>query len=550
MSSEQPVREPAGRPRPGRLLGDVLVSLGFCDRTTVEDVVLEARAAGRPMGQLLIEQGLVDAGQLAVAVAERFGLQSATLATLVPDAAAMALVSPVALRRLDAVPVGFRDAETLIVAMSNPSNVLAVDDLAMLTDLRVEPVVVTPADLDALLGRLDRLADAPVVAAAPAPADGAAAALVRAIVSQAIEHGATHVHVDPDGGRLLVRHRIDGLMADAERIPARQAAGVIAEIKMLAALDVAERRLPQDGCASLELDGRHVDVRVRTLPLVYGESAVLRLLEPARCPVALSELGMSDDDRARLGRAVARSHGAVLVTGPSGSGTSTTLRAALALADPVSKTVMTVEDPVEVRLPGVEQMQVRERAGLGFAMCLRAVAGADPDVILAGELRDRECAQIAIDAALTGRLLLCAMPAGDAPAGAARLVDMGLEPHLVAAALQCVVAQRLARRLCSHCRRPLQVAATDVGRASVGNIEIFEAGGCGHCRETGYSGRVGIFEVMTVTEEIRALIVARATAAEIRRTAIVQGMQTLVDDGLAKVRAGETTLTEIARVTS
>ncbi|MEA2148616.1 MAG: type pilus assembly protein PilB [Solirubrobacteraceae bacterium] len=552
MSSDQPAREPASRPRPGRLLGDVLVSLGFCDRATVEDIVRQARAAGRPMGQLLLDQGFIDAAQLAVAIAERFGLQAADLETLVPDAAAMALVSPAALRRLEAVPIGFRDPETLLVAMSNPSNVVAVDDLAMLTDLRVEPVVVAPADLDVLLARLDHVAVAPVAHAepAPAPADGAACDLVRAIVSRAVALGATAVHVDPDGGHLLVRHRIDGLMAEAERVSAPQAAGVIAEIKILCDLDVAERRLPQDGRVSLELDGRRIDVRVRTVPLVDGESAVLRLLEPARRPLALAELGMGDGDRVCIERAFARSRGAVLAAGPSGSGTSTTLRAALGLADPASRTVMTIEDPVELRLPGVQQMQVRARTGLDFATGLRAIAGADPDVILAGELVDHACAHIAVAAAIGGRLVLGALPAADAPAAAVRLVDMGIEPYLVAAALDCVVAQRLVRRLCEHCRRPARVAAADVGLATEGEIDIFEAAGCAHCRVTGYRGRTGIFEVMAVTEEIRALVVARAPASEIRRVAIAEGMRTLVEDGLAKVRAGETTLTEVVRVTS
>jgi type IV pilus assembly protein PilB len=550
MSFDQPAREPASRPRPGRLLGDVLVSLGFCDRATVEGIVRQARAAGRPMGQLLLDQGFIDAAQLAVAVAERFGLQAASLETLVPDAAAMALVSPAALRRLEAVPVGFRDPDTLLVAMSNPSNVVAVDDLAMLTDLRVEPVVVTPDDLDVLLARLDDVAAGPVAPAEPAAADAAACDLVRAIVSRAVAQGVTAVHVEPDDGQLLVRHRVDGLMAEVERVCARQAAGVIAEIKILCDLDVAERRLPQDGGASLELDGRRIDVRVRTVPLVDGESAVLRLVEPARRPLALAELGMGDGHRACIERAFARSRGAVVVAGPSGSGTSTTLRAALALADPASRTVMTIEDPVEIRLPRVQQMQVRARTGLDFAAGLRAIAGADPDVILAGALGDRACAQIAVDAAIAGRLVLGALPAADAPAAALRLVDMGLEPYLVAAALDCVVAQRLVRRLCVHCRRPVQVAAAEAGLATGGETEIFDAAGCAGCLATGYSGRTGIFEVMAVTEEIRALVVARAPASELRRTAIAQGMRTLVEDGLAKVRAGTTTLTEVVRVTS
>ena len=559
------VRKPANRTRPGRLLGDVLVSLGFCDRDTLEDIVREARAAGQPMGQLLLEQELVDSDQLAIAIAERFGLQHASLETLVPDLAAMHLVSPAALRRLGAVPLSFRDAETLLVAMSNPSNVLAIDDLAMLTDLRVEPVVVSRADLDVLLGRLTRLEDefieedatepgedlATAEAALEATADdGPTVKLVRSIMSQAIEQGASDVHFDPDGGDLQVRYRVDGIMAEAARIPGRQAARVISRIKILSDLDIAERRLPQDGRMSLTLDGRRIDIRVTTVPLVDGETAVLRLLDPGQRPLSLAELGMGDADRARLERALEHSHGAILATGPTGSGKSTSLYAAVALVNSPSKTVMTIEDPVEYRLPRVKQMQVFERAGLSFATGLRAIVRADPDIIMVGEMRDRESAKIAIEAALTGHLVLSTLHTNDAPAAVARLVDMGVEPYLVASAIDCVIAQRLARRLCQHCRRPLRVAAADVGLAAGGEVEVFEPRGCGRCRDTGYRGRVGLFEVMTISEEIRALIVARATAGEIGRLAIVQGMRTLAEDGLDKVRAGETTLGEVARVTT
>ncbi len=550
MHSEQPVREQARRPRPGRLLGDVLVSLGFCDRDTIERIVVEAREIGRPMGQLLLEQGFIDSHQLATAVAERFGLQSTSLDALVPDAAAMALVSPAALRRLEAVPVGFRDEETLLVAMANPSNVLAVDDLAMLTDLRVEPLVVSPEDLAVLLGRLGRAAEAPAQPAAAAPSDDPTIELVRSIVSRAIAHGATDVHVDPDGRDLRVRYRVDGLMTAATRIPARQAAHVISQVKILSDLDIAERRLPQDGRASLTIEGRRIDLRVATMPLVDGETVVLHLLDPGRRPPALADLGLADGDRARVEHALSRSRGALLVSGPTGSGLSTTLHAALAAAASDSKTLMTIEDPVEHRLPGIKQMQVRERAGLSFAAGLRAIAGADPDVILAGELRDGDSARIAIDTALSGRLLLSALRTDDAAAVPGRLVDMGVEPYLVAATLECVVAQRLARRLCEHCRRPVAVPAGEAGLATGGEVGVFAPGGCDRCGDSGYSGRVALFEVMTVSDEIRALVVACAPASEIRQAAIAQGMRTLSDDGYEKVRAGATSIAEVVRVTS
>ena len=551
------------RSRPGRLLGDVLVGLNFCDRETVERIVHAARAAGRPMGQVLLAEGLLNADQLAIAVAERFGLQHVSLDSLRPDVSALNLVPAAALRRLDAVPIGYRD-ETLLVAMVNPTNVLALDDLAMLTDLRVEPVVVSREDLDVLLQRVNNLESDvdetleldPVVeqeAADPLEVsadDAPTVRLVRSIIAHAIEAGASDVHFDPSDGELRVRYRIDGIMAEATTIPRRQAAKVISRIKILSDLDISERRVPQDGRTGITLDGRRIDIRVTVVPLVAGESAVLRVLDPGTRPLSLGEIGMGDADRARVEAALRCSHGAILATGPTGSGKSTSLYAAVNVVSTPEKTLMTIEDPVEYRLPDVKQMQVFERAGLTFATGLRAIVRADPDVIMVGEMRDRESAKIAIEAALTGHLVLSTLHTHSAPAAPARLVDMGVEPYLVASALECVVAQQLARRLCTSCRRPVTVAGRDVGlKHATKKVEVYEPGGCERCRSTGYRGRIGLFEVMGVSDEIRALVVARAPAGEIAATAISQGMRTLQEDGLEKVRAGHTSLAEVARVT-
>ncbi len=562
MMSPVPTSDPrAARSRPGRLLGDVLVGLGFCDREAVEQAVSAARAAGRPMGQVLIEIAALTPDQLAIAIAERFGLQHVSLESLRPDVAAMQLVSATAVRRLDAVPIGYRD-DTLLVAMANPTNVLALDDLAMLTDLRVEPVVVSREDLDVLLQRVSSLEpdvdenleleppadvespDALVTSADDAPT----VRLVRSIIANAIDAGASDVHFDPHDGELRVRYRVDGIMAEAMAIPRRQAAKVISRVKILSDLDIAERRLPQDGRMSITLEGRRIDIRVAIVPLVGGESAVLRVLDPGTRPLSLGELGMGDVDRERVEAALRRSHGAILATGPTGSGKSTSMYASVGVVSTPEKTLMTIEDPVEYRLPDVKQMQVFERVGLSFATGLRAIVRADPDIIMVGEMRDRESAKIAIEAALTGHLVLSTLHTNSAPAAPARLIDMGVEPYLVASALECVLAQRLARKLCTSCRRPVAVPAGDVGLAGGRKVEVYEAVGCQRCRTTGYRGRIGLFEVMTVSEEIRAQIVARAPAGEITATAIAQGMRTLAEDGLDKVRAGQTTLAEVARV--
>jgi type IV pilus assembly protein PilB len=563
MPLESEVHVAAIRPRPGRLLGDVLVDLGFCDRETIEAVVVEARSVRRPMGQILLQNGVINSDQLAIAVAERFGLTYGNLETLTVDPSALKLVSPQVTRRVHAVPVGFRDDETLLVAMTNPSNMIAIDDLAMLTGMRVEPIVVSREDLEALQARLNRIdefddiepegdeqavaTDVQIEAAAD---DSPTVRLVRSIILQAIEQGASDLHFDPVGDGLVVRFRIDGMMSEATRIPANQAARVISRIKILSHLDISERRLPQDGRMTLTFDERRVDVRVATVPLVAGESAVLRLLDPGRRPLSLAELGMGDVDRARVERALARSHGAVLATGPTGSGKTTTLYAALAVVNSSEKTVMTIEDPVEYRVPGVKQMQVFERAGLTFATGLRTIVRSDPDIIMVGEVRDRESARIAIEAALTGHMVLTTLHTNDAPTAAARLIDMGVEPYLVASAVDCVLAQRLARRLCPHCRRPVRVPANEAGLDADGDVEVFEPGGCGRCRDTGYKGRIGLYEVMRLSDAIRTLILQRAPVHEIERVAVEEGMRTLSDDGYEKVRAGETTIAEVVRVTS
>ena len=549
--------EPAFRPRMGRLLGDVIVGLGYCGRDVVEEAVHAAQDSGLQLGQVLLDAGKLTSDELAMCVADRFGLEYMSLREFEPDAAALYLVPPAAVRRLDAVPVGFRDG-SLLVAMANPSNVLALDDMTMLTDLRVEPIVVSREDLDALLTRLTRLDDEvveddeeeeePDAVLREGADDSPTVKLVRSILAQAIEHGASDVHFNPDDGDLMVRYRIDGMMSDATRIPRKQAARVISRIKILSDLDISERRLPQDGRTSLTVGGRRIDIRVTIVPLVAGESAVLRVLDPGDGPMSFGQIGMSAANRATVEAALARSHGAILATGPTGSGKSTSLYAAVAIVAAPEKTLMTIEDPVEYRLSGVKQMQVNERAGLTFATGLRSIVRADPDIIMVGEMRDRESARIAIESALTGHLVMSTLHTNSAPAAAARLVDMGVEPYLVASAVECVIAQRLARRLCASCKKPTSVPGAVVGVGDV-TVEVFDAVGCPRCRQQGYRGRLGLFEVMTVNDEIRSLIVQRAPAGEIARLAISQGMLTLHDDGLAKVRAGETSLAEVARVT-
>jgi type IV pilus assembly protein PilB len=377
--------------------------------------------------------------------------------------------------------------------------------------------------------------------------------LVNSLVAQGVEQGASDIHFEPVDGEIVVRYRIDGVLSEATRIPRRLVAGVISRIKIMAELDIAERRVPQDGRVALNIEGRHVDVRVATLPLVGGEAAVMRVLDKEGVVVELDKLGMVPPERERFERAFTRPHGAVLVTGPTGSGKSTTLYGALTQLHTPEKNIITIEDPVEYELSGVKQMQVNQKAGLTFANGLRSMMRADPDIIMVGEIRDRETAQIAVEAALTGHLVLSTLHTNDAPTAITRLIEMGTEPFLVASAIDCVVAQRLARTLCRHCKRRTIVPAHVLrshGFHSAYDVEAYEPVGCGRCGGSGYKGRMGLYEVMPVTEEIRALAIERAPADRIAEVAVRDGMRRLRDDGLEKVRQGHTSIAEVARVTS
>ncbi|MGA2007049.1 MAG: ATPase, T2SS/T4P/T4SS family [Solirubrobacteraceae bacterium] len=546
---------PSGRAR----IGDIVVTLGFTDRDRVESAARAARESGQQIGQVLLERGAITTDQFAIAMAHRFGLEYRRLDELNVDAAAVQLVSFTAARRMRAVPVAYEDAHTIVVAVTSPDNYLVLEDMSMFTGMQVKQVVVSEEDLDALLKRLsvldgelfedDNPTDVRPLGGEEfeSPDDAPTIKLVRSIISEAVDRGVSDVHFAPDDGTLTVRFRIDGVMVDAARVPRSQAPAVISRIKILADLDISEKRLPQDGRIGIVIDGRRIDIRVAVMPLVGGESAVLRILDAGRSPLSLDQLGMSAADLERLATGLRRTQGGILATGPTGSGKTTSMYAMIEMVRSPEKTLTTIEDPVEYRLSGVNQIQVSERSGLTFATGLRAIVRADPDVIMVGEIRDRESAHIAIEAALTGHLVLSTLHTNDAPSAPMRLVDMGIEPYMVAASLNTVVAQRLARHVCPSCRRPAVVAGTLVGLEG-GEVEVFEAVGCALCRRTGYRGRIGLYEVMNVTDEIRSLIVSRAAAQDIRRLAVEQGMRTLRDDGLAKVRGGETTVLEIERV--
>ncbi|HTZ63395.1 MAG TPA: ATPase, T2SS/T4P/T4SS family [Solirubrobacteraceae bacterium] len=563
------ITRPSRRGSSSRFLTDVIVDMGLCSRVQVDEAIGGSRNTGTTPERVLLDSGALTRDGLARALAERYGLDHLDLGVFSVDPSAANLVSAAAAKRYQAVPVAFAENHTLLVAMADPANVLAVDDIAIMTGYEVRVAVAPPDDIATLIGRLDKFEDvvadsdrelreiqeeegtAEVVDLHETADDAPVVKLVNQIVAQAVERGASDIHLAPDGHEVRVRFRVDGVLQDITTIPRRMAPGVISRVKIMAELDIAERRLPQDGRVGLSIDGRHIDLRVVTLPSVHGESIVLRVLDKSSAVVELDKLGMAPPEHERFERAFHEAHGAVLVTGPTGSGKSTTLYAALAKLNTPEKNIITVEDPVEYEIDGLTQVQISTKVGLTFAAGLRAMVRADPDIIMIGEIRDRETAQIAVESALTGHLVLSTLHTNDAPSAITRLTEMGLEPFLVASALHCVVAQRLARRLCPDCKKRTIIPAHvlhESGYKAVVDLEAYEPNGCRRCGGSGYRGRVGLYEVMSVTPEVQQLALERRPSEEIRDVAVRQGMRRLRDDGLEKVREGRTSITEIARV--
>ena len=550
-------------------ISDTLVELGFVSTEQAQVAATEAERSGRAPEELLLESKAVTGDQMARATAERFGLDHVDLTIYKPDPAAVNLVTQQSVRRYESVPIGFDSHGLLLVAMADPSNVLALDDLKLMTGHEIRAVVASRDDIASLIARMKRLEDA--VAEAVEQEDdgdetahsdfveiresadeGPTAKLVNSIILQAIEEGASDIHFEPSEAEMRVRFRVDGMLHDTTQIPRRMVSGVISRVKITGDLDISERRLPQDGRVSLKVAGRSVDIRIATTPSVKGEGIVMRLLDKEQQVRTLETLGMNERSRAAFERAIAASHGAVLATGPTGCGKSTTLYAALNEINSPERKILTIEDPVEYQLAGLSQIQVSLKSGLTFPTGLRAILRSDPDVIMVGEIRDAETAQIACQSALTGHLVLSTLHTNDAASSITRLTEMGIQPFMTASAVDCVVAQRLARTLCSHCKRPVTLEAEALRAADFevdSDIEAYEAGGCTRCQDSGYRGRVGLYEVMVMTDEIRSLAIARTAAEEIVTAARANGMQTLRDDGLDKIRLGMTSISEVSRVT-
>ena len=549
-------------------LGDILLEGGHVTSDQLTLAVDEQRRLGRSLGRVLVDLGVLTEGQLVAALATQIGLRFVDLSDFPVDASVVSRVPDAVCRRHTALPIGYEDGR-LLVAMADPANVFAVDDIRSMTGLEVKPVVATKPDVLAAINRFHRgdaelgdltmamdvvddkddlssvkeiVEDAPIVK------------FVNLLITQAIQDRASDIHIEPAEKDLRVRFRIDGVLHEVMRSPKSITAGVTSRLKIMADINIAERRIPQDGRLSVSSNGKKVDLRVATLPTVWGEKIVMRILDNSTALLKLSDLGFADENYEVYSKSFTKPYGMILVTGPTGSGKSTTLYATLNIVSRPEVNVITVEDPVEYRLAGINQVQTNPKAGLTFAAALRSILRSDPDIVLLGEIRDHETAQIAIEAALTGHLVLSTLHTNDAPSAITRLTEMGIEPFLVGSALDCVLAQRLARRLCVKCKesyvptREMMVENRFAWSVDEQLPTLYRPVGCSACSKTGYKGRLALHEVMAVSEDIERMAVERESALAIGKVAREQGMVTLRDDGLRKVKAGVTSMEEILRV--
>jgi type IV pilus assembly protein PilB len=554
--------------RKSKQLGQILIELGFITPEQLETALEEHRKTPKSLGRVLIDLGMIKEADLVRALAEQVGLEFVDLNEFPIDATATVLLPEALSRRYRAIPIGERDGR-LLVAMSDPANVYALDDIRTITGRDVQPVVATANDVEEAIQKFSGM-DSQVEAMASIAAeavdettaeleealeDAPIVKLVNAIMTQAVGDRASDVHLEPAEFNVRIRFRVDGVLHEPmPPAPKNIQGGLISRLKVMADLNIAERRVPQDGRISMKVGGRALDLRVATLPTVHGEKVVIRVLDKSNALLRLEDLGFLENAYDRFSESFRKPYGAILVTGPTGSGKSTTMYSTLNILNEESKNIITVEDPVEYRLAGVNQMQVNPKAGLTFASALRSILRADPDIVLIGEIRDKETATIAIEAALTGHLVLSSLHTNDAPSAISRLVEMDVETYQVASAIDAVVAQRLARKLCERCNVPYKPEQAELQAAGFPEWlwpeipELRKSQGCPACANTGYRGRIGLYEVMQMSEEIERLTVERASADAIRTVAVQQGMMTLRDDGLEKARMGITTLDEVARV--
>jgi type IV pilus assembly protein PilB len=552
---------------PWQHLGSLLINQGHLTVDQVKQAFEEQTLTGRRLGEIVVDHGWVSSTDLARALAHQAGLEYVDLSETEPDPAAAVLLQKDLAFRYQAVPVRFVDDDLLLVAVADPSDVGRADDLRLALGHNVRLVVSDPGDLERTIKKLYRTqieveevgADLQKLFDANAQRedilensdDTPAVKLVHATLAQCIEDGASDIHFEPQEDDMIVRARIDGVTRPVATIPKAMQLGVSSRLKIMGNLDIAERRAPQDGRVSIKFGGNPLDLRIAIMPTTHGEQIVLRIMHRAVSKPDLGELGMSPTAREPFERAIRQPYGAVVVCGPTGSGKTTTLYTALHLLNDPGRVVMTIEDPVEYQIRGINQIEIQPKGGLTFARGLRTILRSDPDVLLVGEIRDEETARIAMQAGMTGHLVLTTVHAHNAASSIERLKDMGVEPGLLASAVNCIVAQRLARRLCVDCREAYWPEDEELAQMGLleqkGKVYLHRSNGCGRCGNTGFRGRVALYEVMPIAGEIRRLI--EGSTDQIFEAAVGEGMTTLRQDGLRLCLEGVSSLDEIRRVT-
>ncbi len=558
--------------KPSKLrLGDLLKEMGVVTDEQIDAAMAKQEVTRQRLGQILVADGIVSQLDMTKALAQKFGVAFIDLKDAPPQSSVGDLVPEKILRRYETVPVKFLDDSTLLLAMADPQNFFAQQDLEIITGCQIQPAMALVDDIFEAIAKLNQrradigenvddlahgaMDDESLTDIRDATEEAPIVKLVNSVIAQAVDDGASDIHFEPQAKELVARFRIDGVLHEIMSIPRRMQNGVISRLKIMADLDIAERRVPQDGRIGLIVGGKPIDMRVATLPTVYGEKIVMRLLDKSNVMLRLEDLGFSPKALKRFHRSFSKPYGAILVTGPTGSGKSTTLYAALNILNSPEKNIITVEDPVEYRLTGINQVQVNVKAGMTFSAALRSILRCDPDIVMIGEIRDRETALIAVESALTGHLVLSTLHTNDAPGALSRLTEMGIEPFLTSSAVDCVLAQRLARRLCKQCKEPYTATREMLRKNDFppevvdrDDVVLYRPKGCARCNGTGYKGRLGLYEVMIVSEAVRRLTVERKSADEISRVATAEGMKSLREDGIDKVLDGATSVEEIARV--
>lgn len=547
-------------------LGKMLVQEGIISQEQLEHALAYQKANQGFLGKIIVDLGYCSEENIARAMAKRAGVPFVSLEEFTIDPSAVAKLSVEAQRKYKALPIGF-SGDKLLVAMQHPNNVIAIDDMRMLTGYDIKPVVVADSEFSAALEKYSRINlefeqpadEQPIEEEVDIEAGDSsvkpAVQLANMILTQAVNAKASDVHIEVYENKLRVRFRIDGVLHDIMQLSRQMHASLVSRIKIMANMNIAERRIPQDGRMSIKIEERTIDARVASLPASFGERLTLRLLDRSAKIITLEELGIEQEVLKKFREAINMPYGCILVTGPTGSGKSTSLYAGLITVDSITKNVITVEDPVEYRMENINQIQINPKAGLTFASGLRSILRSDPDIIMIGEIRDHETAKLAIESALTGHMVFSTMHTNDAAGAISRLTEMGIEPFLIASSIICVLAQRLARVLCKNCKEEYEMTRDELGDIpdfpfdeGKNRIKLCRPVGCIRCSNTGYRGRIGVYELLFVSENIQRLALERRPAREIKEIAINEGMTTLRQDGFLKVKKGITSLEELMRV--